>query len=49
MLAIEDFEPVCAYLQQRIGKTRIAKSNLSKGARSFTIFADFGKKSVDKG
>lgn len=49
MLAIEDFEPVCAYLQQRIGKTRIAKSNLSKGARSFTIFADFGKKSGDKG
>jgi hypothetical protein len=41
MLAIEDLEAVCAYLQQRINRTGIAKSNASKGIKSFSSFDEY--------
>jgi hypothetical protein len=31
MLSADRFEAVCAYLQERIAKTRVAKSNISRG------------------
>jgi hypothetical protein len=43
MLAIEDFEAICAYLQQRISRTRIAKSNASKGIKSFSSFEEYSQ------
>lgn len=44
LLAIDRFDALCAYLQQRIGKTRIAKSNSAKGHRSFSSFDEFSSK-----
>jgi hypothetical protein len=41
MLAIEDFDALCAYLQQRISRTRIAKANAAKGLRAFSSFEDY--------
>lgn len=41
MLAIEDFDALCVYLQQRISRTRIAKSNAAKGLRAFSSFEDY--------
>lgn len=41
LVAIEDFDALCTYLQQRIGRTRIAKSNSAKGHRSFSSFEEF--------
>ena len=41
LLPIEKFDPVCAYLQQRIAKTILAKLNASKGQRSFSTYAEF--------
>lgn len=41
LLPIEKFDPVCAYLQQRIGKTILAKLNASKGQRSFSTYTEF--------
>ncbi|MCQ9148087.1 HNH endonuclease signature motif containing protein [Ochrobactrum sp. BTU2] len=40
-LAMEDFPRVCEYLQQRIGRTRIAKSNTSKGRRCFSSYEEY--------
>ncbi|MDP1953254.1 MAG: HNH endonuclease signature motif containing protein [Polaromonas sp.] len=41
LLPTEKFDPVCTYLQQRIGKTLLAKLNASKGQRSFSTYAEF--------
>jgi hypothetical protein len=41
LLPSEKFDPVCAYLQQRIGKTILAKLNASKGQRAFSTYAEF--------
>lgn len=41
MLAIEDFDALCAYVQQRISRTRIAKANAAKGLRAFSSFEDY--------
>jgi hypothetical protein len=41
LLSMEDFGAVCTYLQQRIDRTRIAKSNAAKGYRSFSSFEEF--------
>ncbi len=41
LLAMEDFEGVCLYLQTRISRTRIAKSNLAKGMKSFSSYDEF--------
>lgn len=41
LLAMEDFDAVCHYLQYRISKTRIAKSNISKGYRIFSSYEEF--------
>ena len=41
MLAIEDFDALCVYLQQRISRTRIAKSNAAKGMKAFSSFEDY--------
>lgn len=35
-LSMRSFTEVCAYLQDRISKTRVAKSNAAKGHRSFS-------------
>lgn len=43
MLAIEDFDALCAYLQQRISRTRIAKANAAKGLRAFSSFEDYAQ------
>ena len=43
MLAIEDFVALCAYLQQRINRTLIAKSNASKGMKSFSSFEEYSQ------
>jgi len=37
---MEGFQAVCEYLQQRISKTRLAKSNGAKGHRSCPSFED---------
>ncbi len=44
LLPVEKFDAVCEYLQQRIGKTIIAKLNASKGHRSFSTYAEFLEK-----
>jgi hypothetical protein len=41
MLTIEDFEVLCAYLQQRINRTRIAKLNQAKGIKAFSSFEEY--------
>lgn len=41
LLAMEDFDGVCTYLQARISRTRIAKSNLVKGTKSFSSYEAF--------
>lgn len=41
MLAIDDFDALCAYLQQRISRTRIAKANAAKGMKAFSSFEDY--------
>ncbi|HYW55770.1 MAG TPA: HNH endonuclease signature motif containing protein [Polaromonas sp.] len=46
LLPIEKFEPLCAYLQQRIAKTILAKLNTAKGQRSFSTFTEFLAKQV---
>lgn len=43
MLAMEDFEALCAYLQQRISKTRMAKSNRAKGIKAFSSFEEYSQ------
>lgn len=40
-MSLERFPDLCLYLQGRISRTRIAKSNASKGHRSFSTFEDF--------
>lgn len=40
-VSMEWFPDLCLFLQGRITKTRIAKSNASKGHRSFSTFEDF--------
>lgn len=40
-VSIERFSDVCRYLQGRIDRTRIAKSNAAKGHRSFSRFDEF--------
>lgn len=45
MLGMNDFEAVCAYLQQRICRTRIAKSNQAKGIKSFSSFEEYSQSS----
>lgn len=44
MLAIEDFDALCAYLQQRISRTRLAKSNAAKGIKAFSSFEDYAQR-----
>lgn len=41
LLDAEKFGAVCEYLQQRIGKTILAKLNTSKGHRSFSTYTEF--------
>jgi|TARA_B100000614_G_scaffold258771_1_gene281928 hypothetical protein len=41
LLSMEDFADLCAYLQGRIMKTRLAKLNASKGRRSFSSFEEY--------
>ena len=41
LLPLVKLEPVCAYLHARIDKTRMAKSNKSKGYASYRVFDDF--------
>lgn len=41
LLATEDFDALCAYLHQRIRRTRVAKSNSAKGYRSYSSFEEF--------
>ncbi|GBQ80183.1 hypothetical protein AA13595_0261 [Gluconacetobacter johannae DSM 13595] len=43
MLAIEDFDALCTYLQRRISRTRIAKANAAKGLRAFSSFEDYAQ------
>lgn len=43
MLSMTDFQAVCAYLQQRISKTRIAKLNLARGMKAFSSFYEFSR------
>lgn len=40
LLSMRDFTDLCAYLQGRIKKTRLAKLNASKGHRSFSSFEE---------
>lgn len=41
LLSMGDFDVLCTYLQNRIGRTRIAKSNSAKGHRSYSSFEEF--------
>jgi hypothetical protein len=41
LLSMAQFDAVCSYLQQRIEKTILAKSNKSKGIPSYSTYADF--------
>jgi len=41
LLSMADFADLCAYLQGRIMKTRLAKLNASKGQRSFSSFEEY--------
>lgn len=43
MLAIDDFDTLCSYLQRRISRTRIAKANVAKGLRAFSSFEDYAQ------
>lgn len=40
-LSIEEFPALCAYLQERIAKTRLARSNTAKGRGSFSTFEQY--------
>jgi hypothetical protein len=40
-LPMQKWPEVCAYLEERIGRTRVAKSNAGKGHRSFLTFEEF--------
>ena len=40
-LSMQSFTEVCQYLQDRISKTRVAKSNAAKGHRSFSTFETY--------
>ena len=41
LVSMDDFDALCSYLQQRISRTRIAKSNAAKGYCSFSSFEEF--------
>jgi hypothetical protein len=41
LLAMEEFDGVCVYLQTRISRTRVAKSNLAKGIKLFSSYHEF--------
>lgn len=41
LLPVTQFDAVCEYLQQRIGKTILAKLNHAKGIRSFSSYEEF--------
>ncbi|ANB17292.1 Hypothetical protein I596_1262 [Dokdonella koreensis DS-123] len=41
LVAMENFGALCTYLQRRIARTRIAKSNSAKGHRSFSSFEEY--------
>lgn len=41
LLPMEKFDAVCDYLQQRIGRTIVAKNNKAKGIPSYSSYADF--------
>ncbi|WP_438273860.1 HNH endonuclease signature motif containing protein [Nitrobacter sp.] len=41
LLPIEKFNAVCEYLQQRIKRTVIAKSNAAKGMRAYSTYMEF--------
>lgn len=43
MLAIDEFDALCAYLQQRISRTRVAKANAAKGMKAFSSFKGFAQ------
>ncbi|RWC95815.1 MAG: HNH endonuclease [Mesorhizobium sp.] len=45
-LSIERLPELCGYLQERIGKTRIAKSNAAKGSLSFLTFEEYVRDSA---
>jgi len=47
LLSADRFEAVCVYLQERIGKTRVAKSNSSRGIKSFSSFDEYSKSPSD--
>ncbi len=40
-VSMDWFPELCLFLQGRIGRTRIAKANASKGHRSFSTFEEF--------
>jgi len=40
-LPAEQMPALCTYLQERIGKTRVAKSNAAKGHNSFSTFEQY--------
>ena len=44
LVSVDRFEEVCAYLQQRIARTSLAKQNTSKGRASFSSYADHIRK-----
>lgn len=44
LLPTEKFDAVCKYLQERIDKTRVAKSNAARGYRSFSSYDEFTAK-----
>lgn len=48
LLSSEAFEDVCRYIQGRIGKTRLAKLNASKGHPAFSTFEEFLDKHPSK-
>ncbi|GGB34274.1 hypothetical protein GCM10011505_14620 [Tistrella bauzanensis] len=41
LLSIEEFEPVCQYLQKRIERTIIAKTNAARGERAYSSYSEF--------
>jgi len=41
LLPIEKFNAVCEYLQQRINRTVVAKSNAAKGMRAYSTYMEF--------
>ncbi len=44
LLPLERFDELCSYLQARIGKTRVAKSNGARGWRAYSGFDEFLEK-----